>query len=76
MECLIKGCADKVYTRGLCNSHYNIARRRIKQKRTTWIELEGFRVALPKKKTGRKGTRTTEFDSFLEDVRNGTHDQN
>lgn len=70
MECLIKGCtAPKVYCRGLCTSHYNIARRRIRQKRTTWKELEGFRVALPPKMKGIKGERTEEFDNFLAQVR-------
>jgi hypothetical protein len=60
-KCLRPGCSAKVYARGLCESDYEIARRLVKNKLTTWDALaEAGKV----KKPARVG-RATRIDWFL-----------
>ena len=56
--CLTPDCENGEESRGLCHSCYAVARRLIKDKRTTWAQLEELSLASPPRKTGRKtGTR-------------------
>jgi len=69
MTCLIKDCARiKKGTRGLCQDHYQVAVRRVRQGKTTWDELEKYGLAEPSRRTERGGLSMT-FDSALSDKR-------
>lgn len=68
MECLIKECHEQPKTRGLCQSHYLIAIRRIRQGATTWTELIELGMASKGKKLER-GEKLIDFDTQLANTR-------
>lgn len=39
-KCGYDGCEEKGYARGLCEGHYNMARRLVGNGITTWSEME------------------------------------
>ncbi len=50
-KCLIDGCDEIQNTRGMCNLDYQLACRIIKEKKTTWEELEEKGMAKPLKRS-------------------------
>jgi len=49
MKCLIPGCEREGMCRGMCTNCYQLANKRVKQKRVTWKEL--IEVGLAKEAT-------------------------
>jgi len=46
--CRIKGCDNKVFTRGVCNRHYHRFNYAVKNNKTTWESLESRGLIKPK----------------------------
>lgn len=64
-NCLIEGCVrDKKGTRGLCRDHYQVAIRRVRHGKTTWMELELLGLCEKSHKTP-SGELSSLFDSVL-----------
>ena len=51
--CLFPNCNAPSKCRGLCNHHYGIALQLVRQKRTTWSDMEKHGRAAPKGKVGK-----------------------
>lgn len=51
-KCMVPECKSMANTRGLCPSHYQFARKLVKEKRITWEKLEENKKTLPRKKPG------------------------
>jgi hypothetical protein len=49
-QCLHPLCDREAYTRGLCSREYNAANELVRQKKTTWRELEKAGKCLPSRK--------------------------
>lgn len=49
-SCIISGCNNRIYARGLCKCHYNRARYFVQEKLTTWDGLVASKQALPKQR--------------------------
>lgn len=64
MECLMKGCGNVVLCRGLCQQHYLVAIRRVKQGHTSWNELIGLGLAKDTKRM-KRGNTLIQFDTYL-----------
>lgn len=46
--CLVAGCNQKAYSRGLCIQHYQAASYQLKRTGKTWADLESAGLALPR----------------------------
>lgn len=65
MKCLIEECENKrIYSRGLCLSHYHMTQRLVNQKKRTWEEFEKVGMAL-KAQRGRTSKQSKLFVRML-----------
>lgn len=49
-RCVTSGCGNAAWTRGLCNTCYQLARKRVMDGEVTWEAIEKAGCAVPKKK--------------------------
>lgn len=47
MKCLNPNCRKKATRRGLCDSDYELARRRVCSRKTSWAKLQRAGLVLP-----------------------------
>lgn len=66
-ECVATDCGTEEYARGLCKSHYRLARLAVKQGITTWDQLVKEGMAAPEKK---RGPAPSEFAQAIEAIGN------
>ena len=58
--CLMKGCGEPVYIRGLCRKCYQAAYRQIVAGEVTWEQLVAARKALAARPAGKRRRKITE----------------
>ena len=70
MKCLIEGCPDKTNSkfsgRGLCNNHYIMISKLVKNKKRTWEEFERVGMALEATR-GRNTKKTRLFRKMMKE---------
>ncbi len=69
MKCIYPGCERERVSRGLCNSHYNLATKLVKKGETSWEKMEAAGKCL--KLTGPPRQKRTRSAWFLEGATDG-----